>query len=49
MEMSQNIQDEAAYISESFGVPFTTALEITLANAQKAAKTKKGKKRVDGR
>jgi hypothetical protein len=45
MEMSQNIQDEAAYISESFGVPFTTALEITLANAQKAAK--KGKKRVD--
>ena len=47
MEMSQNIQDEAAYISESFEVPLTTALEITLANVQKAAKTKKSKKRVD--
>lgn len=48
--MSQTIRDEAAYISESFGVPFTTALEITLANANKAAKTnktKKSNKRVD--
>jgi hypothetical protein len=53
--MSQTIHDEAAYISESFGLPYTTALEITLANTDKAArtknktknKTKKGNKRVD--
>jgi hypothetical protein len=47
--MSQNIQDEAAYVSESFGIPFTTALDIILANAKKAAKTKKATKRVDRR
>jgi hypothetical protein len=48
--MSQNIYDEASYISESFGIPYITALEVTLANANKAAKankTKKGSKRVD--
>jgi hypothetical protein len=45
MEMPQNIQDEAAYLSENFAIPYTTALEVTLANADKAAKTKK-KKRV---
>jgi hypothetical protein len=59
--MSQTIHDEAAYISESFGLPYTTALEITLANARRAAratnvsksaitnKKKKGNKRVDRR
>ncbi|HEY4140560.1 MAG TPA: hypothetical protein VGM57_04050 [Pseudolabrys sp.] len=52
--MSQTIHDEAAYISESFGIPFTTALEITLANARRAAKitntkNKKSSKRVDRR
>jgi hypothetical protein len=48
--MSQTIHDEASYISESFGIPFVIALEVTLANASKAAKTnktKKGSKRVD--
>ena len=50
MEVSQTIRDEAAYISESFGLPYVTALEVTLANASKAAKankTKKSNKRVD--
>jgi hypothetical protein len=47
MEMSQNVQDEAAYISQSFGVPLTTALEVTLAVAQRVGDTKKSKKRVD--
>jgi hypothetical protein len=36
--MSQTVHDEAAYISESFGIPFTTAVDITLANARRAAK-----------
>lgn len=40
MEITQNIQDEATYISESFGVPLTTAVEIAL------SKVKKAKKRV---
>ncbi len=44
MEMPQNIHDEAAYISENFGVPLTTALEITLEKAKKDARKKK---RVD--
>ena len=51
--MSQTLHDEAAYIAESFGLPYVTALEVTLANASKAAKAnnkaskKKGGKRVD--
>lgn len=45
MEMPQNIQDEATYISENFGVAFPVALETAMANAEKAAKSKK-KKRV---
>jgi hypothetical protein len=45
--MSQTIRDEASYISESFGIPYTTALNITLANAQKAARKKKNDKRID--
>ena len=47
--MSQTLHDEAAYIAESFGLPYVTALEVTLANASKAAKAtkKKGNKRVD--
>lgn len=57
--MSQTIQDEAAYIAESFGLPYAIALNVTLANARKAAraarkspatgKTRKGGKRVDRR
>ena len=57
LEVSQTIHDEAAYISESFGLPYVTALEVTLANARKAArvtskpanKPKKSNKRVDRR
>jgi antitoxin component of RelBE/YafQ-DinJ toxin-antitoxin module len=40
MEIPQNVQDEATYVSESFGVPLTTAVEIALSK-------KKAKKRVD--
>jgi hypothetical protein len=41
MEMPQNIQDEAAYISENFGIPYTTALKVTLEKAKMADKAKK--------
>jgi hypothetical protein len=40
MEMPQHIDDEAAYISENFGIPFTTALKITQAAAKKSEKAK---------
>lgn len=39
MDISQSLQDEASYISESFGLPYATALEVTLANARRAART----------
>jgi hypothetical protein len=45
MEMPQHIDDEAAYISENFGIPLILALEVTLERTKKAAKAKK--KRVD--
>jgi antitoxin component of RelBE/YafQ-DinJ toxin-antitoxin module len=41
MEMHPNVQDEAAYISENFGIPISTALELTLEKAKKATKAKK--------
>lgn len=34
---------EAVYLSENFGIPFTTALKITQDAAKKKAKTKKNK------
>jgi hypothetical protein len=40
MEMPQQVDDEAAYISENFGVPFTTALKITRDAAKKSEKAK---------
>lgn len=36
---------EAVYISENFGVPFTTAIQITQVTAQKTQKAKNQKKR----
>ena len=42
-EMPQHIDDEAAYISENFGIPFTRALKITQDAAKKSEKAK-GKK-----
>lgn len=39
MEIPRNIQDEATYISESFGIPLKSAVKIAL--------SKKAKKRVD--
>ena len=35
---------EAVYISENFGIPFTSALKITRDAAEKKAKAKKRKK-----
>jgi hypothetical protein len=35
---------EAVYISENFGVPFTTAVQITQLAAQKTQKAKNNKK-----
>jgi len=45
-EMPQNeqIDYEAVYISENFGIPFTTALQITQDAAEKKARAKKKKK-----
>ena len=45
-EMPQNDQTdyEAVYLSENFGIPFTTALKITREAADKKAKVKKKKK-----
>lgn len=40
MEIPQHVDDEAAYISENFGVPFTIALRITQDTAKKAEKAK---------
>ena len=40
IEALQNFDDEAAYISENFGIPYTTALEITLDAAKKKSKKK---------
>lgn len=36
---------EAVYLSENFGVPFATAVQITQEAAQKAEKAKNKKKR----
>lgn len=36
---------EAVYVSENFGVPFTTAIQITQETAQKTQKAKAKKKR----
>lgn len=41
MEMPPNVADEAAYISENFGIPFTAALEITQEQAKKRARKAK--------
>jgi antitoxin component of RelBE/YafQ-DinJ toxin-antitoxin module len=40
LEIPQNVQDEATYISENFGVTLATAVEIALSKIRK-------KKRVD--
>lgn len=44
-EMPQKTDFEAEYISESFGIPFTTALKITQEKAKKDEKAKAKKKR----
>ena len=41
IEMPQNVQYDAAYISENIGIPISTARELTLEKAKKAAKAKK--------
>lgn len=40
MDVAQTIHDEAAYIAESFGLPYVVALNVTLANAKKAARAR---------
>jgi hypothetical protein len=45
VEMPQHIDDEAAYISENFGIPITTALEISLEKAKRKAKAKAKKRK----
>jgi hypothetical protein len=41
MPQADDTDYEAMYISENFGIPFTTALKITQANAEKQTKAKK--------
>jgi hypothetical protein len=45
IEAPQKTDFEAEYISESFGIPFTTALKITQEKAKKEEKAKAKKKR----
>jgi hypothetical protein len=40
---NENTDYEAVYLSENFGIPFTTALKITKEAADKKAKKKKKK------
>jgi hypothetical protein len=44
MPQAEATDYEAVYISENFGIPFTTALKITQAKAEKQAKAKKKRK-----
>lgn len=44
MEMPQHLDDEAAYISENFGIPITTAVQISLESAKRKAKAKAKKR-----
>lgn len=41
MDLPQELTDEATYISETFGIPLTRAIEITLDKAKKDARKKK--------
>jgi hypothetical protein len=41
VDISPAVTDEAAYLSENFGIPLAIALELTLAKAEKATRKKK--------
>ena len=45
MEMPPHIDDEAVYISENFGIPITTAIEISLEKAKRQTKAKAKKRK----